>query len=448
MTASVLAACALLGSANAAIRESFTFNNWEPVQTALTDINNGSLRNYTFTTSGWNLGRIDYTGDVTEINGTTGDFGSESRILVKEPDGLYVVIQPTAVTGYTGTLAFSGHFHINDGYAAPFGSQPWEFRYINTFDDTPTGGVADCSMNITFNVTDEPIQPPSGAIDLGTIGNPGQDVTGTYAAGEVKWYKFAISEATGVHYLDINTELTTSLSSGDTELGLYNANGSLIATDDDGGTGFLSLLQFGVAAGHGTIDLPVGTYYLAVGAYNTNFNGGFDVTSGSTATGDIVVSFVTDLTGGGGGGNIVNPTGITVIEGESPDGALDAVFTSDDTYFTCFNDSLTLGCELEIAGTLNQAWTTLKFKFEGNVSRGGLIQQIKLRNYTTGQWVTLDGTVATTSDSSREITVTSAAYSNENGDLGARVKWYPVNDEAPAFDGWQHAIDLSVWQYN
>ena len=49
----------------------------------------------------------------------------------------------------------------------------------------------------------------------------------------------------------------------DTELGLYSASGLLIVDDDDG---------FGNSLSQISRTLSVGTYYIAGGGYNTNFN--------------------------------------------------------------------------------------------------------------------------------------------------------------------------------
>lgn len=90
----------------------------------------------------------------------------------------------------------------------------------------------------------------------------------------------------GVSPLTINTRTTTEVL--DTELGLYDSTGTLVDTNDDivFPGNLYSELRFE--------DLPAGQYFLAVGAFNTLFNPGFDVTSNATESGNVVVTVFTD----------------------------------------------------------------------------------------------------------------------------------------------------------
>ena len=251
--------------------------------------------------------------------------------------------------------------------------------------------------------------------------------------------------------MDIDTEGTTNYGTdNDTEIGLYAANGAFIATDDDGGTGFLSLLSFGTAAiGHGADgDLPAGTYYLAVSGYNAAFSDNWSVATGSTRTGNVITNFRTDI-GGGGGGSVVNPSLIIVVEGGDESGVLADLFTSDDVRYSYFNNPETLSGEIEFQGQLTSGFTTLTFVCEAQVGRPGIIQQIRLFNFVTNQFVTLDGTIGSSGvDSTREVVVTSQVYTNDSGSLRTRVKHYPALDEAPALDGWTFSFDVAHWEVN
>ncbi|HZW07638.1 MAG TPA: GC-type dockerin domain-anchored protein, partial [Phycisphaerales bacterium] len=100
-------------------------------------------------------------------------------------------------------------------------------------------------------------------------------------------------------WLDIDASLGNFLSvlpagtRNDTEIALFDAAGTLIASDDDDGAGYGSALSFGAASparppapvgplglpfdGRDGANLAAGEYYLAVTAYNATFSNGFDV---------------------------------------------------------------------------------------------------------------------------------------------------------------------------
>jgi len=117
-------------------------------------------------------------------------------------------------------------------------------------------------------------EPPAA-----TAVNVPSQVDGTLDAGAVDWYSFSLTETLD---LDINTLLSTGI--GDTELGLYDVDGNLIASNDDwGGGGYLSQIL---------ATLDAGDYYVALGGYNTTFGSiGWQV-DGGTATGDYTLQIV------------------------------------------------------------------------------------------------------------------------------------------------------------
>jgi hypothetical protein len=116
-------------------------------------------------------------------------------------------------------------------------------------------------------------------------------------AGGVTWVRFSVSEASRcqMQYLDIVVEAAGGF---DTEIGLYDNQGKRINNDDDDGVGVASALSFGATSplrplgGNGRPGdgrdgpLPVGTYYLALGEFNTIFNDdNWDVVSASEGFG-------------------------------------------------------------------------------------------------------------------------------------------------------------------
>lgn len=116
----------------------------------------------------------------------------------------------------------------------------YSFRMWESFDDGGTSGVDATWSNLQFDFGGPP--PAPSAIHVGT-----------YTAG----------------LFDINT----FTSNYDTEIGLYDAAGALLGSNDDA-VGLQSQL---------TPTLANGTYYLAVGGYNSAFAGGFSAAGGGAA---------------------------------------------------------------------------------------------------------------------------------------------------------------------
>lgn len=168
---------------------------------------------------------------------------------------------------------------------------------------------------------------PANFVDLGNIGDidPNYQTEDAFAnltafgAGEIKWFKFTFGGTNGtVNYLDIDTinapGFTGSTTPVDTEIGLYDSLGDLVAEDDDSGYGLFSNLTFGATSPtrqftqSGSLSsripgdgfngpLSAGTYWLAVSQFNATFGTtGWNVTT--TGTGDADVSrlaFRTDV---------------------------------------------------------------------------------------------------------------------------------------------------------
>ena len=154
-------------------------------------------------------------------------------------------------------------------------SPPSDYFLLNL--QAVTGTSAQWANTVLTLGVDTPTAPAS------TPAMEGGSITTTLAAGEVQFYSFVASGGA----LTIDTEGSSLATSNDTELGLYDSNGVLVDTDDDGGTSLLSLLTF--APG----ELTAGeTYYLAAGAFNTTYGGAFNATSTSTNTGTLVINGV------------------------------------------------------------------------------------------------------------------------------------------------------------
>ncbi len=179
-----------------------------------------------------------------------------------------------------------------------------------------TGGG---NFSLPFTVTDAESRSGSGNIalsivaapavftDLGTLSYSNTPVSSelTYAAAEVKWYKFTIAGANdAVDFLDSWTATPAVAGPTDTEIGLYDSFGNLVDSDDDDGTGNLSAMSHGLVAPNRLLTgyvnfngrdggLAAGTYWMAVGAFNTTFNAtGWNAVSTSAATGNILLNLV------------------------------------------------------------------------------------------------------------------------------------------------------------
>ncbi|MGD9689834.1 MAG: MYXO-CTERM sorting domain-containing protein [Phycisphaerales bacterium] len=252
-------------------------------------------------------GTISVNGTLTEVN--TGTFASEARIRTitsgngtGNSGGFTTLGNFTGSTNVVGTSAVTGLTGIPFD---PFG-QTWTLNFFESFDD---GGVASIdaewtNLDITFNAFIAPPVPPS--IDLGTVSNgnyPAMQM-GAIASGEVVWFRLDV--AAGTNPLDFFTlgSLGTGGAGGslDTEIGLYNSLGFLLASNDDvggisgfgnftsrirvgGGSGVdLNGEQAGGTAGGASLtSLDAGTYYLALSTFNSTFANGFNVVGGSNS---------------------------------------------------------------------------------------------------------------------------------------------------------------------
>ncbi len=193
-------------------------------------------------------------------------------------------VSPDAIgSGDPVTLTWSGF--LSPSYSG--GDSLW-FNALQTF------GGSDASWNnVDITLGFDTIQAPESTA-LGT--NPSSMTFAPLAQAEVQWFSFDVAGGAGAQPWSISTAGSTntggSFGDDDTEIGLYDSMGNLIATNDDedfGGGILTSLLDSdGVGA------LADGTYYIAVGAFNTVYADAFDATSTSTASGEtkLTLSFV------------------------------------------------------------------------------------------------------------------------------------------------------------
>jgi hypothetical protein len=315
-------AAAVAGAASAAPRESFTFTPPIDSRSTLDGTGNTSGANQNGTnpgvtitrtfTGGYTARRVFLTGTLTPVNTET--FRSEARIRVVPPTpAAPFIIQPFAATateaGLTAPTTIDAGFNVALAGAGfdPVGQ--WQFQFFERWQDSapPDADAQWTSLTLTFD--DALPAPTVFARDFGTLTTSPTVTNTTFTAGQIKWYKFTIAQdilgqGPTHRFLDINTNGSTVGTGVDTEIGIYNANGTLIATDDDSGDGPGGANSSQVSFGYGRRpavgtsqpaagqdgDLVAGTYYMAIGGWNVTYGAGFSPTTTSTATGSFRVN--------------------------------------------------------------------------------------------------------------------------------------------------------------
>ncbi len=138
---------------------------------------------------------------------------------------------------------------------------------------------------------------PATFTDLGDRRSPqqfDQNVTLT-APADIQWFKIVLpAVSAGNGFVDIWTASGGTTPMTDTEVGVYDNSGNLMASDDDDGPGLFTSLSFGLTAptrpnGTGVAhngrdgELAEGTYWVAVGRFNVTYGTtNWEVTSANT----------------------------------------------------------------------------------------------------------------------------------------------------------------------
>ena len=98
------------------LQETFSFTGSQPAGQG--EANSVLIGNRT-SAGGYTLGNLILSGSFDQIHAA--DFASENRFIISSPGGATFTIQPTEVTGYSGTFSFSNiivsniHEHRSDG---------------------------------------------------------------------------------------------------------------------------------------------------------------------------------------------------------------------------------------------------------------------------------------------------------------------------------------------
>lgn len=138
----------------------------------------------------------------------------------------------------------------------------------------------------------------------------------------------------------------------------------------------------------------------------------------------------------------LRPASWSVTEGYDSQGDLASLFDSDDNRLTFFNNEVTLGTRVEITSepTFNVGSHDIRVECEHSAARNGLLVRLYLKNNASGLFDLFYGNTAPTTDTSTMIQASDPKYIG-NGRVVLAVAWAPINDEAPAFDGWEHLLD-------
>ena len=260
---------AIAGTAMASTASAFTFslfngntitdNFWQNFQLDDSLVPAGVYTGFSVT--------FDWTSDI-QGSSFADTWSNEARIAFANEGGTGNATQPTysgaqtvysaaalpssgqAGNSFNTTLTFNGAFSTNYTGGDLF------FNYRQTFNGTNTVNWNDISITLILGQNYMPGAPAAvqpSAIDLGVLGGPGNYVIDSLG------------------------------SDFDTELGLYDQAGNLIANNDDFG-GLQSLID--VAGDTAFLGLDPGTYFVALGGFNTAYGTtDFGVTAG-TAAGD------------------------------------------------------------------------------------------------------------------------------------------------------------------
>jgi len=160
---------------------------------------------------------------------------------------------------------------LNNNYS----SGPLAFNFRQAFSGVNVVNWNNIRITLSGPPPAVPGESVATAIDLGTLNYGGAlSASGISNAGTTngKWFKFNLS-ADNHDFLD----LFTAGSNFDTEIGLYDSLGNLIADNDDAPSSLTSLIALDPPA------VPAaGQYFVFLGGFNTAFaSTGFGVTPGS-----------------------------------------------------------------------------------------------------------------------------------------------------------------------
>lgn len=207
------------------------------------------------------------------VAGGGGPWSSEAEITMTTAAGSTNIDPPTsgqASNGDPTTLTFSGFLA---GVYDPDVDGSLDLLLEQSFG----GSDADWS-NIAVTLFTF-AGPPTPVATLNLAGGPGamDSYSGAHSANSITWLELIYDGNAG----SAGAFADTFTSDFDTELGLYDASGNLLVNNDDTG-GLQSMIDL--------TPYSAGTYYLAVGGFNTTFGPAVFGATGGAATGNLNVT--------------------------------------------------------------------------------------------------------------------------------------------------------------
>ncbi|MFA6046689.1 MAG: PEP-CTERM sorting domain-containing protein [Phycisphaerales bacterium] len=242
---------------------------------------------------------------------TAGTFASEARVRFSAGAGNAFSafnFQHTSIGAYpaSGTVNFDTTTNVTP-FALTNGGTV-NFEWFESFQDS--AGVPESTFAPVTYEFRSAATLQNGSFNFGTLASNGVTAhyNGSHVSGGLDFITFTLSSpvANLGDYLNIRMLAgTTGTSMSDTEIALYGPDGSFIATDDDGATGFFSQLSYGAAdpfpsgsdilPGSSGLSLAAGTYTLVTGGFNTTFASSLSGTftpGTNSGTYDLAVTFV------------------------------------------------------------------------------------------------------------------------------------------------------------
>lgn len=250
---------------------------------------------------------IQVLGTLTEV--ALGTFAGEANIDITP---LGVNLDPFGSTGgYTGSISLPPGGSIVPFGGDPVGLQTFEF-YESFVDDVAGPDQTWDTITINFGTVTDSGGIENGMFSIGALPDdgtmvfgPGQDGNAwqTNVAGGLDFFDFTVGPVASGGYLNIQTSDAGTGDTIDSEIGLFDSAGILVAFDDDGqgsaGGTLYSMLSFGTAdpltpmpplgsdavPGEDGATLAAGAYTLVVGGFDTNFE---DLTIGTSTIADVL----------------------------------------------------------------------------------------------------------------------------------------------------------------